>query len=425
MKKISSLKKLKKSLLLFTLIYSSSIYSQEITTWVESNTNASLQLSTDGYFQYSGNDGQFQGVYGIQGNTMSLQDVNGNILQYTIQSYSESEMVLMDQFGAIYNFISTVISAHPLPWEQDKFNKVIETNKDDQWLESYTQIYVNFVQLLIGQPLSITEINDIRTSNLVDFKNNPQSTYTDVSQTEAALKQLYSLNNAEAIALFREELFASLIESAEQNPAINETILMKIYSTHVSILHYDPQTRLSLSNQDVEAYINYLQFQNMLMGQAVTLTNKEGQMIQMQLVNGFGKMNLQQQQSVAFANYIWSSVEQQWSNLNPEEQNQYIAQIQEQMNIENMNVSSQEVSTSMNQNYSYGDDIPSVADQYRLEAAQKGMTIDDYIALRKREMQADSNMFTIMQNNMMEDNAMMLNIINNMGDGDTYYTVEY
>lgn len=418
-----------KSIFLFSaLLFTSSTYAQEITSWVESSTNASLQMSNDGYFQYDGTDGQFQGVYGVQDNILSLQDANGNIMQYTVQEYSQTKMILVDQLGTTYNFVNINNSSQmtqKLPWEDKKYTKVIATNKNDEWLESHTQIYVNFIELLIWEPLNSSEINDIRASNLIDFKSNSQLALTDVSQTEAALKQLYSLNNAEAVAMFREELFASLITSSEQNPEINETVLMKIYSNHVVILKYDPTTRLSLSNQDVEAYIKYLQFQNMLMGQSITLTKDEGQMLQMQLVNGFTQMNLQQKQSIAFASYIWSGIEQQWSNLSPTEKTNYIAQVQEQMNIQNTTVSSQQVNATMNQNYNYGDDINGVAAQYEREAAANGMSIEAYIELRKQQMQSDSNMFTMMQNNMMESHALSMNIISKMGDGDTYYSVEY
>lgn len=417
---------MKKYIAIISFIFCLNAHAQVAGTWVENTTHAMLVLGADGSFQYSGTDGQFQGTYGIQGNIFSMQDYYNNTLQYSIQTYTDNQLVLMDQNGAYYNFQRQGTAQINLPWDDAKFDKALATKGNNSWKERETQIYVSFIQLLIGKKLTVAEMNQIRKSNITDFNENPQVIKNDVQQTENAMKQIFSFNSPDAVAYFREELIATLYQSVQQNPELNNSPLMSIYNQHVQILQYDPTSRLSLSNQDVEAYIQYLQFQNMLMGQSYNVSKQEAEMLQMQLVNGFNALELTQKQSIAYASFIWDVVEQQWSGLTAEQQQQYIAQVQSQMNVQNTTVSPQQVDQSMNTSQDYSADIQALVDKSKAEAAAKGMSVQEYINYKQRELNANSNMFNMMQNSMTENHATMMNVINNLGGGDdSYYYVDY
>lgn len=311
------------------------------------------------------------------------------------------------------------------PWNEEQYIHDLVKNGSLTWRERDTQIYLNFMQLLIGKQLTSDEAEEIRKSNISDFNQNPQFIKNDVGQTEATLQQVYSANSPDAIAYFREQLFASFYQAAQQNPQLNDSPLMKIYNRHVQILQYDPVSQLSLSNQDVSAYIKYLQFQSMLMGQSNTVSSQELEAMQVQLVNSFNGLPIQQKQSLAYASFIWDAVEKQWSNLSSEQQQQYIGQVQSQMNLQNASVSPQQVEESIQTQDDISEDIQALVEKSKAEAEAKGMTVEEYIRYKQRELNANSNLFTMMQNTMTENHATMLNVINGLGGSDDYYYVDY
>lgn len=312
-----------------------------------------------------------------------------------------------------------------LPWDDDQYRHDIATNGMFAWTERETQIYINFMELLIGKQLSPEEVDEIRKSNITDFNQNSQAIKHDVAQTETTMRQIYASNSAEVVANFREQFVAALFQSSGRTDQLAESTFVKIYNRHVQILQYDPVTHLSLSNQDIEAYIKYLQFQNMLMGQSYVVSPQEAEMLQMQLVNRFTTLPFQQKQSLAYASFIWEVVERQWSNLTKEQQQQYIEQLQGQMNIQNVSVSPQDIEASMQTQEDFEKDIQAMVEKSKAEAKSRGMSIEEYINYKQQEINANNNLYTMMQNTMTENHATMLNVINNMGDGGDYYYVDY
>jgi hypothetical protein len=200
---------------------------------------------------------------------------------------------------------------------------------------------------------------------------------------------------------------------------------MRIYNRHVQILQYDPTTGLSLSNQDVEAYIRYLQFQNMAMGQPNHVSAEELEMFQVQLVNSFNGLPIEQKKSLAFSSFIWEVLEKQWSNLSPQEQKQYVEQVRSQINQQNVAASHQVKEPTTKSEKAISEDIQALVDKSKAEAEAEGMTLDEYIRYKQAELNVNSNLFTMMQNSMTENHATMMNVINNMGGGDDYYYVDY
>lgn len=313
-----------------------------------------------------------------------------------------------------------------LPWEKEQYDKELAQNGTFRWKERDTHVYINFMQVLIGKQLTLEEAEKVRRSNLTDFNQNPQLIQNDLAQTEATLRQIYSASNPEAVAYFREQLFSNLYQTAQRSPQFNDSPLMQVYNRHVQILQYDPSTGLSLSNQDVEAYINYLKFQNMLMGQTNNASSEELEMMQVQIVNSFNGLPIEQKKSLAFASFIWESVETQWSNLNSEQQERYKEQVQNQMNAQGVSTSpTTEEPTIAETEKEIAEDIQTLVDKSKAEAEAKGMSVEEYIRYKQRELNANSNLFTMMQNNMTENHATMMNVINNLGGGDDYYYVDY
>ena len=413
-------------------------------TWTEQSTNAQLILDNAGNFQYSDVNTQYQGQFGIQNNIFAMQDTYGNVVQYQIQGFDQNNMVLIDQYGTIYNFVkqnqgnqqqnqgsyqsSPSQQQSNFPWQAGQYKRTLAQQAGQTLTESHIQIYIGFMQLLIGQAVTTSEENQLRQEKIADFRNNPSATINDINQTEAGLKQVYQQNNPQAVAMMREQFFANIYQAVQQNPELQNTSFMQILGNYVQIVSYDPSTGLTLSNRDIAGYINYLMFQQMLAGQQIQLSPEEFAAFQMQLLQQFTSMQVEQKQTIAYASFLWQAIAQQWSSMNSQEQRQYAGQFQQQQGVSasTSNYGSYNNLSNTNQSTAYGEEsIDAMTARYTREAASRGITIDQYIDYKQRDMSANNAAFNSIQNMMTESHAISLNIIENMGGGDTYHYVDY
>jgi len=400
--------------------------------WVDYNNNAQLNLSNDGTFRFSNSAAVLQGSYTVQNNVLMMQDSSGNYYQYNVLSYSTEQMVLSDQNGVSYSYVRSQNSASlnntqqtntSFPWDNPQFNHVLSQKNGYQWRERENWIYVEFLQFLIGQPLTQSEIASIRQDFINHFNQDPAAYIKEIKDIETAMTQVYSLINMQQVAMIREEMTTVFNTLVKQQPKMHSFSFVQILNNHVKILSTDTQSNMSLSNQDVDGYINYLQFQAMLLGQNYQLSQQERMTLQVRLASEFNSYSAEQKQTLAFASFIWNYMAQQWANLNASQQNQYIAQIQSQMNIQNTQVNANEFWNSTENYDSSSYDISSIENKYRQEAAAKGMSLNQYLDYKQRDMAVNNQIYTMVQNNMTENHAMMLNIINS--DSNYEYVVDY
>ena len=349
-----------KLLIVLILFFTTSIQAQPQTIWHDLTNNTQLVLTPNGQFSFASPMGALQGTYSIQNNLLMMQDTLGNYYQYSVQTYTDNVLVLMDQYGIVYSYTNnsnqtantTSVNSHSnnYPWNNPAFSNVLSQNSGLQLQERDLQIYVELLQLLIGLKVSESDVDAMRVDFVNEFNANPQNSYQEVRQVETAMTQVYSLNNIEAVAMVREQLTADFHKLIQQKPEMNNYHFVKTLNRYVQILNIDYNTNLSLSNQDVDAYINYLQFQAMLTGQDYQLSQQDRMTLQVKLISEFNSYPAEQKQTLAFASFIWNIVATQWASLNSAQQQQYVAQIQSQMYGQNYsNVNSQTTQNYWNQ----------------------------------------------------------------------------
>lgn len=416
-------------------------FAQNSVTWFDKVNNAQLILSSSGSFNFTNQAGTVQGNYTMQNNYLMMQDTYGNYYQYSVQTYTDNMLVLVDQYGTTYSYINNngyanqnQVNQNPqtnYPWDDAGYKQVLSQSNGLQLRERDLRIYVELLQLLIGQKVLESDISAMRQDFINEFNSNPQMSYQEVRQVETAMSQVYSLNNIQAVAMVREQLTAEFHKLIQQKPEMNNYQFVKVLNRHVQVLSIDSTTNLSLSNQDVDAYINYLQFQAMLSGQNYQLNAQDRMTLQVRLSTEFNSYPAEQKQTLAFASFIWNVVATQWSSLSQSQQQQYISQMQSQMYGNTYaSVTPQTTQNYWNQvsqynNNNSGYDISSIENKYRQEAAAKGMSLSQYLDYKQRDMAVNNQIFTSIQNSMTENHATMLNVINNMGGSDDYYYVDY
>ena len=424
--------RIRTTIIIYLLSLAFVTYANNSEIWVDYTNNSQLSLANDGTFRFSNAATVLTGSYTVQNNTLMMQDSSGNYYQYNVLSYSTEQMVLSDQNGVSYSYVSSQKSDlnqnnvqvnTSLPWQNPQFNTLLAQKNGYQWRERENWIYVEFLQFLIGQPLTQSEIASIRQDFINHFNQDPAAYIKEIMDIETAMTQVYSLTNMQQVAMVREEMSTVFNNLVKQQPKMNGYSFVQILNNYVKILSTDTQSNMSLSNQDVDGYINYLQFQAMLMGQNYQLNQQDRMTLQVRLASEFNSYSAVQKQTLAFSSFIWNYMAQQWASLNASQQNQYVAQVQSQMNIQNTNVNANEFWNTAN-NYDYSsNDIGTIENRYRQEAAAKGMSLNQYLDYKQRDMAVNNQLYTMMQNNMTENHVNMLNIINN--DSSYEYVVDY
>ena len=426
------MKKFTRPLLICLCFIALHVQAQMQETWIDYANNNQLILYANGTFQFSNSATTTQGSYAVANNVLMLQDANGNNYQYAVQAFNNDSMVLVDNLGIRYNYVKSQTNANNVnnsnnnfsanntanmnfPWDKAQYMTVLAEKDGYQWRERENQLYVELLELLIGQKATTAEVNRMREDFKQEFLSNPQKALNDIKSLETPMQQIYTIHDMEKIAMLREVVAATFYETIQQQPEMNNYAFVQILHNHVKVLSLDSATKLNLSNQDAQAYINYLQFQMMLAGQNYQLSQQQRLAMQMYLANQFPQLPLQQKQALAFASFIWDNVQRQWSSMSVAQQQQYIAQVQNQLNIQNQQVNMQNVNSFWNsantQNY----------DSYSNYNNTNSTALS--ASAFEAQMQANQNIFQMMENSMTEQHVTMMNIINS--DSDYEYVVKY
>lgn len=438
---------LKMTFVLFALFASMKTQAQSLVgLWSEPTYQMQLQLNTDGSYQLQYNQGNSYGQYALQGNQFWLQDAHGNAMVYTAHQLTHTHFQISDANGTVMNFVnqnpnttshSAAAAMSPsnitVPWEQTQYSKELASKDGHVLKEREVRIYTTLLEFLIEVNLQPYQMNQLQQAVVTDFEGNPAALLQDAEQVANALKVIYAQKDFMQIGAARQELFANLHGYAQQNPALQQSPFFQILYQHLQVLAYDAANKLVLTDKDVAAYLAYVKFTNDLAGMSQNFSMSEKQAFQQQLVNGFMGLPLQQKQVFCSARLLWQVTEANWNQMTTAQQQQVKAQLMAQTANPNMSTGSGSYQGQGNgtnyggydntvKDYSTmsGDEIMADmnADLKRWADAE-GMTVEEYLEYRR----GFNASMPILQRASMNSHATMMNVINNMGGGDSYWSV--
>ncbi len=428
---------------LFALFTSMKTHAQSLVgLWSEPTFQMQLQLNADGSYQLQYAQGNSYGQYALQGNQFWLQDAYGNAMVYTAHQLTHNNFQISDANGTVMNFVnqnpttvshssSTSMASNTsvaVPWEQGQYNKEL-ANKDGQILkEKEVRIYTTLLEFLIEANLQPYQVKQLQQAVVADFQASPAALLQDANQVGNALKVIYAQTDFVQIGAARQELFANLHGYAQQNPTLKQSPFFQILYQHLQVLAYDSANKLVLTDKDVAAYISYVEFTNNLAGVNQSISSQEKQTFQQQLVSGFAQLPLEQKQVFCSARLLWQVVEANWNQMSAAQQQQIKSQMMAN------SYQNQPVSNHSSNGANYGGYNEAVKDYSTMSgdeimadmnkdlkrwADEKGMTIEEYLEYRR----GFNASMPILQRTSMESHATMMNVINNMGGGNDYWSV--
>lgn len=263
-------------------------------------------------------------------------------------------------------------------------NQILATQQGYQYTEAHFQTVVQFTEFLINQPLNAYEIQTNRQEAVYNFNQNPAATIQDINEISNSMQQLYQVQDPTQIALVRSAILCQLyvtISQTGENP-----YLWQLIQTYSSILAYDTDNNLVLTQKDVDGYLALAQFYAQLNGQQFYLDWNQLQQFQQSMVQAFLQGTLEDRKSLAKMALM----------------DDYMQGIYAQLSLSQQ----QNFASSYTNNYSNGG-------------------TRDYVGEMDTYYNASNANFQMMQNMMEESHVTSMNIIENMGDSGNYWEVDY
>ncbi|MEM1122693.1 MAG: hypothetical protein AAGJ18_19775 [Bacteroidota bacterium] len=273
---------------------------------------------------------------------------------------------------------------------------------------------IEYMEFILAEAIT-PEDQQVAQANLIQqFQANPMGIATEIQQVRQVLPYIASLTDITQIAAYRNSVITTLHLQFMNNP--NRPILLQLLDKYNPILIYDMLSNICLTNRDIEGLLAFTELSYNIVGQTPPSSNPAGkqQLIQ-QLENQIYSMNPTDKQGlVVLADYV-PFLRQAFLQLSPEQK----AQIKQEY-LKTM-IANQNTNQSTQQCQGCSERMKA------LYAKQANGTLTQYdLAEMQRELNAQQNMYTMMNNMSLESHATMLNVINNIGGGsDVTYEVKY
>lgn len=272
---------------------------------------------------------------------------------------------------------------------------------------------IEYMEFILAQDLNRKYKQAAQNSLKEQFKMNPASLMNEVQQVKQLLPSIIQMTDITQIANYRNNVITTLHLNFLNQP--NRPILLQLIDVFNPVFVYDAIANICLTKRDIEAIIELGQFGNELAGlERQTVTENDRQQVTQAMEAQIYKMSIEEkQQLLILADYI-PLMKQTYANMPATQQTAF-----KQSVLQSMAAAQTETQN--------GNNCQGCSDRMKvLNAKQANGTLTQQdLAEMQREMQAQQNMFTTMNNMNLESHATMLNVINNLGNGDTYYKVEY
>ena len=272
---------------------------------------------------------------------------------------------------------------------------------------------IEYMEFVLAQNLNRKYKQAAQNSLKQQFEMDPVSLKTEIQQVKQLLPSIVQMTDLTQIANYRNKVITTLHLNFLDQP--NPPILLQLIDLFNPVLLYDASTNISLTKRDIDAFIELGQFGNELVGlsrQPVTKADRQ-QVVQTMETQIYKMSVAEKQQLLILADYI-PLMKQAYTTMPATQQVDF-----RQSYLRSMTVAQAEI---QNKNNCQG--CSERMKELYSKQTNGTLTQSDLLEMQ-REMQANQNLFTSIQNNSLGNHATMLNVINKMGIGDTYYKMIY
>ncbi len=268
----------------FAIVFSSFVFmnmsaqTQLDGTWVNQVDGMKMifrtgELESTYKFEFA-DGGTHTGSYWTMGTTINFNGYyDGGLNEsFDILRLDENYLVLKQQFNADGQPITftrdgsvaeTILDTRPevSPYDLDD-NQILFSHNGIP----YTQGHFNqgrwFGEFLLGRKLSPTELAKAKQEASASFKAAPQATLNGLAQVRNLMQQIFNSNDILQIGIARNMILAeALVVSKKENSLLN-----RLLESEIGVLDYDQENKMVLTEQDIQTIIDFGIFTSKLQG---------------------------------------------------------------------------------------------------------------------------------------------------------------
>jgi hypothetical protein len=354
-------------------------------TWTQPDLGMTLALSPDGAYRFEQPAGLSQGRYETQGAVLQLQDAaTFAIAGFWILGLDAATLTLRDGTGA------TVAFRRDAPPAAAAAADVLATRNGHSLFRSAIGTAAGLVQFITGTPVTPDEMREMERQSIVEFQTDPALFNQQIGQLAQALQTLQTLSDPAQIGLGRQQLFAELHLATRSIPPTDRPLLIQLLERRIQVLAVDAANRLVLTDRDVDGMLRYMLFIGQVQPQPLSLTPALQSEFTATLIRQFPTLALEQKQMLCMASILWTVMEANWNRMSPDQRRQF---------------------------------QQSLAGQYAAPAPGAVPSAPAAASMSMADWNANQNLMQIMNDMSLQNHAVSMNIIENMGGTGNYWDV--
>lgn len=266
-------------------------------------------------------------------------------------------------------------------------DQVLATSQGYQLRQSTLAPAINFLNFLIQGQITQDELNYLLQMSLTEFQANPQGFLNEMNGFNQSIAQAQGISDPIKLGEFRQKVIGEFFAAAQTVPQNQIPAYLQVLFRRAPVVAFDPKTKAALTQLDLQASLLYVQELYALQGQQVP-----PQMLEtwaQQLVAGFTQLDQPTQNFLASGNIVLSIYRANVARMNQQQQQ-------------------------------------AMAQQYTQAAQNQGGGYTPATTASGKAMENWHNQqtFQIMQNMQNQSHVTMMNVIENMGGSDNYWTLE-
>lgn len=262
-------------------------------------------------------------------------------------------------------------------------DQVLAAGQGYQLRQSDLMPAFSLLAFLVQGQLTPQEVNYLTQASITQFQQNPAAFLGEIRGLNQSISQAQMLTDPLKLGEFRHQVIGEFYGTAQKVPANQIPPYFQVLFRRVPVVAFDPKTRVALTQLDLMASLTYLQELYALQGQQIG-----PQVLQawaQQIAAGFGQLPRDTQNFIASGNIVLSIYRANVARMNQQQQQTMAQQYTQQ------------------------------AQPYRPATTAAGKSMENW---------HNQQTFNIMQDMINSNHVTMMNVIENMGGSDNYWTLE-
>ncbi len=280
-------------------------------SWIASQPEMKMTFHENGTFILATDRENRAGNYELVKNKLVMVDTHGRSFSYTIHNMARGRLTLVDAKGQ-----QIVCERTDVIRRKKKPNGVLAEMGEHRLLENHVDIGLLVMQFVSGHRLQPREKDDFTRASIHEFGKAPKKFLEQVAALKTSMQNVARQKNPLDVGASRQQLLSGFYTATRHLPERDQPLMVAIVNRYVKMLAYDEQESLMLTDQDVNALLDYMEFIDQLSSGSVRpLPTEKRRKFAESLVHNFAHLDTEQKRFLCAASVVWPVVDYNWQQF--------------------------------------------------------------------------------------------------------------